>query len=138
MTVYTEYVIGSVFVEIYSTLDYVKSLEKKFRDLSIPSYKLKEFFTQKLKIFFNCEKSDKTLCLNQILEKTDLSYFIVFFVVKKEDSFNFMDVNYRRLGKETLEHFINRYESQLKSMTQLSLKPRNIEYIETVGFSYQK
>jgi hypothetical protein len=49
-----------------------------------------------------------------------------------------MDVNYRNLGKETLKHFIKRYDSQLKSMTQLSLKPRKIDYIETAGFSYQE
>ncbi|MEJ2241396.1 MAG: hypothetical protein P8Y18_04560 [Candidatus Bathyarchaeota archaeon] len=76
--------------------------------------------------------------LEKKFEKTDISYFIVFFIVKKEDSYSFMDVNYRRLGKETLEHFINRYESQLKSMTQLSLKPRNIEYVETIGYSYEQ
>jgi hypothetical protein len=127
-----------VFVEISSTTDYVKSLEEKFSGLSVPSYKLKEWFTKKLKIFFNCEKSDKTLCLDKILEKTNLSGFKVFLIVKQEGCIKLMDVNYRNLGKETLEHFINRYESQLKSMTQLSLKSRKTEYIETVGYSYQE
>jgi hypothetical protein len=125
-------------VKFFSSIDYVKSLEKKFSGLSVPSYKLKELFTKKLKIFFHCEKSDKSHCLYKILEKTDLTYFQVFFIAKTEESYKFMDVNYRNLGKETLEHFIKRYESQLKSMTQLSLKPRKIDYIETVGFSYQE
>jgi hypothetical protein len=125
-------------VEISSTTDYVKSLEEKFSGLSVPSYKLKEWFTKKLKIFFNCEKSDKTLCLDKILEKTNLSGFKVFLIVKQEGCIKLMDVNYRNLGKVTLEHFINRYESQLKSMTQLSLKSRKTEYIETVGYSYQE
>ena len=126
------------FVEISSTTDYKKSLEEKFNGLSVPSYKLKEWFTKKLKIFFHCKKPNKTFCLDQILEKTDIAFFTVFFIVKTEETYKFMDVNYRNLGKETLEHFIKRYESQLKSMTQLSLKPRKMEYVETVGYSYQK
>ena len=88
-------------------------------------------------IFFDCEKGDKMACLRHILEKTNIPYFAVFFIVKENATYGFMDVKYRKLGKETLEHFIKRYEQQLKSMTKMSLQPRKMEYVELVGFSYE-
>ena len=123
--------------EISLTVDYVKSLEEKHDGLSVPYYQLKEWFAKKQKIFFDCEKTDKLICLEPILEKTDFSAFKVFFVVKENGSYRFMDVRFRNLGKETLEHFIERYEHQLESMTKLSLQSRKIEYVETVGYSYE-
>jgi hypothetical protein len=123
--------------EISLTADYVKSLEEKNVGLSVPYYKLKEWFAKNKKIFFDCEKPDKSSCLQLILEKSDISAFKIFFIVKENESYRLMDVSFRNLGKETLEHFIERYERQLKSMTKLGLQSRKIEYVETVGYSYE-
>jgi hypothetical protein len=124
-------------LQVSLTTDYVKSLEEKYAGLSVPSYKLKEWFAKNKKVFFDCEKPDKSVCLELILGKIDISAFKVFFVVKENGSYRFMDVRFRSLGKETLGHFIGRYERQLESMTKLSLQSRNIEYVETVGYSYE-
>lgn len=119
------------------TNDYVKSLEKEFAGLSVPSYKLKEWFAKSTKIFFDCKKPNKSICLKHFLEKSDISAFTVFSIVRENEICSFMDVRFRNLGKETLKHFIERYEHQLKSMTKLSLQSRKIEYIKTVGYSYE-
>jgi hypothetical protein len=128
--------LGIVLV-ISSSTGYVKSLEEKFVGLSVPSYKLRKWFDKDKLIFFDCEKGDKSACLSHLLEKTNIPYFAVFFIVKENVTYSFMDVKYRNLGKETLEHFIKRYEQQLKSMTKMSLQPRKMEYVELVGFSYE-
>jgi hypothetical protein len=119
------------------TTDYVKALEEKYAGLSVPYYKLKEWFAKDKKTFFDCWEADKSVCLEAVLRKSSISAFKVFFVVKENGFYRFMDVLFRRLGKETLEHFIERYECQLESMTQLSFQSRKIEYVETVGYSYE-
>jgi hypothetical protein len=129
--------LGLLFLVISLSPVYVKSLEEKFVGLSVPSYKLKQWFDRDKTVFFDCEKADKSVCLRHILEKTDIPEFAVFFIVKENATYSFMDVKFRNLGTETLEHFIERYERQLKSMTKLSLQSRKIEYVEIVGFSYE-
>jgi len=47
-----------------------------------------------------------------------------------------MDIRYSNIGKESLEHFIKRYHSQLKPAGLMSLEAGGIEYIEYVGSSY--
>jgi hypothetical protein len=123
---------------IAPSIMYKKSLEKKYSGLSVPSYKLMEWYDDEKQVFFDCKKADKNACLAKILEKTDIPDFVVFFIAKENDAYTFMDVTYRNLGKETLNHFINRYEKQLMNMTKMSLQLRKIEYVQNVGFSYEQ
>jgi phosphopentomutase len=48
-----------------------------------------------------------------------------------------MDVNFRNVGTETLEHFINRYHQQLETMTKLSLQTASREYVTCLGHGYE-
>jgi len=126
-------------LEIMSASLYGKSLKKKYEDLEVPSYKLREWFSKTHKVFFDCEESDKSSCLELILKQTNLAAFVTFFVVREKlsGSYKFMDASFRNLGKETLKHFIRRYHEQLESMTKLGLGSRNIEYLECAGHSYE-
>lgn len=125
--------------EIVLTSSYVKSLKEKYDDLNIPNYKLKEWFSTTRKIFFDCENKDKNACLEQLLKRTDLDAFVIFFVVKESSgSYRFMDASFRNLGTETLEHFINRFHKQLEAMTRLGVQATGLEYMECVGHGYKE
>ena len=130
---------SSVSLEIVPANLYAKSLKEKYEDLEVPSYKLREWFSKTAKVFFDCEESDKSSCMELILKQRNLVAFVIFFVVrdKPSDSYKFMDASFRNLGKETLKHFIRRYHKQLESMTKLGLGSRGIEYVECVGYSYE-
>lgn len=124
--------------EIVPTSSYVKTLKEKYKSLDIPTYKLREWFLTTRKIFFDCESKDKNDCLERLLKRTDLEAFIIFFVVRESSgSFRFMDASFRNLGKETLEHFINRFHKQLEAMTRLGVQGTGMEYLECVGHSYK-
>jgi len=125
--------------EIVLTSSYVKSLKEKYKDLDIPVYKLKEWFSTSRQVFFDCENEDKNACLEQLLKRTDLEAFIILFVVRESSgSYRFMDASFGNLGTKTLEHFINRFHKQLEAMTMLGVQATGLEYIECVGHSYKK
>jgi len=125
--------------EIVPSNLYVKSLKEKYEDFEVPLYKLREWFSKTDKVFFDCEESDKSSCLEQIMKQRNFGAFVIFFVVREKSSgsYKFMDASFRNLGKETLKHFIRRYHGQLESMTKLGLGSRGIEYVECVGYSYE-
>jgi len=125
--------------EIMPSSLYVKSLKEKYEGLEVPFYKLREWFSKIDKVFFDCEKSDRSSCLELILKQRNFVAFVIFFVVREKPSgsYKFMDATFRNLGKETLKHFIRRYHEQLESMTKLGLGSRSIEYVECVGYSYE-
>ncbi len=130
--------VSAMSSEIVLTSSYVKALKEKYKDLGIPRYKLKEWFSASRQVFFDCENKDKNACLEQILKRTDLDAFIIFFVVKKSTgSYKFMDASFRNLGTETLEHFINRFHKQLEAMTKLGVQATGLEYMECIGHSYK-
>ncbi len=125
-------------LEIVPTSTYMEALEKKYRDLDIPIYKLREWFSTSRRIFFDCESRDKNACLEQLLERTDLEAFVIFFVVRESSgSYRFMDASFRNLGTETLEHFVNRFHKQLEAMTRLGVQATGLEYMECIGHSYR-
>jgi hypothetical protein len=125
--------------EIVPTSDYVKDLKEKYKDLDVPTYKLREWFSKSRQIFFDCENRDKNSCLEQLLKRTDLEAFIIFFMVKESSgSYRFMDTSFRNLGTETLEHFINRFHKQLEAMTKLGVQATGLEYMECIGHSYKE
>ena len=119
--------------------DYVSVLEKQRAGLKIPLYKLRRWFSNEQQVFFDCDADDKLSCLRDILVKPDLNTFIIYILAKDltTGGYSFMDVNFRNLGKETLEHFITRYHQQLESMTKLGLQTANREYAECIGHGYQ-
>ncbi len=123
------------------TTEYAKALEKKYKGLEVPTYKLRRWFSTSKKVFFDCEDSDKALCLKQILSRPDFPAFRIYLVVKSVTAggYSFMDVNFRNLGgKETLTHFMKRYHQQLETMTRLSLQGAGREYLDCVGHSYEE
>ncbi len=118
---------------------YVESLKEKYKDFEFPAYKLREWFSKSNQIFFDCKDQDKNACIEQLLKRTNLEAFTIFFVVKEPSGeYRFMDASFRNLGTETLEHFISRYHQQLESMTRLSIQTIGLEYIECIGHGYQE
>jgi len=124
--------------EIVLANAYVESLKEKYKDFDFPAYKLREWFSKSNQIFFDCKDQDKNTCLEQLLKRTNLEAFTIFFVVREpSNEYRFMDASFRNLGTETLEHFISRYHQQLESMTRLSIQTIGLEYIECIGHGYQ-
>ena len=125
--------------KIVSTNEHVSILEEKYQGLKIPGYKLRKWFSDERQVFFDCEAIDKEACVREIMTKPDLSAFIIYLLVKDTStgSYSFMDVNFRNMGTETLEHFINRYHQQLETMTKLSLQTASREYVACLGHGYE-
>jgi hypothetical protein len=124
--------------EIVLANAYVESLKEKYKGFDFPAYKLREWFSKSNQIFFDCKDQDKNACMVQLLKRTNLEAFTIFFVVKEPSGeYRFMDASFRNLGTETLEHFISRYHQQLESMTRLSIQTIGLEYIECIGHGYQ-
>jgi len=129
---------GIVSTEIISANTYVQSLKEKFGRLDIPAYKLRAWFSTNHRVFFDCESQDKVSCLETLLEQRNFEAFTIFFVVKEPGgAFKFMDASFKNIGKETLEHFINRFHKQLEPMTMLSVQTAGLKYVECIGHSYE-
>jgi hypothetical protein len=128
-----------IMPKIIPTSEQVAFLEERYEGLKIPTYRLKKWSSSDQKIFFDCKDSDEAHCLEQILSNADFPDFIIYWIVKDaEKSYEFMDVSFRNLGKETLERFIARYHQQLEAMTKLSLQTVGREFVECPGHSYQE
>jgi hypothetical protein len=125
--------------KIIFTDEQVRILEEKYKGLKIPLYKFRKWFSDEQQVFFDCDAPDKEACLREVMTKPDLSAFIIYLLVKDASTgnYSFMDVNFRNLGKETLEHFMNRYHQQLETMTKLSLQTASREYVACLGHSYE-
>ncbi|HKZ95190.1 MAG TPA: hypothetical protein VJ249_11530 [Candidatus Bathyarchaeia archaeon] len=123
--------------EIALAQDYVESLKQKYPSLDFPEYKLRQWYSKAHQVFFDCKESDKQGCLQSALRKTDYAAFAIFFVAKDQSgAYRLTDASFRNLGTETLEHFMQRFHSQLESMTKLGIQATGMEYIECVGHSY--
>ncbi len=126
-----------MIAEIITTGDYVKQLKGKFSGLDIPMYKLRALCSTKDQVFFDCETSDKVSCLETILKQKIFDAFTVFIIVKEPSgSFKFMDLSFKNIGNEKLEHFIDRFHRTLEPSTKLSLQIAGLEYVECIGHSY--
>lgn len=125
---------------IIPATDYGNSLEEKYKGLKVPIYKLRKWFSSEHKVFFDCESGDKESCLHELLIKPDFPAFVIYLIVKDvvSSGYSFVDVSFRNLGKETLEHFINRYHQQLETMTKLSLQGAGREYVDCPGHGYEE
>jgi hypothetical protein len=125
--------------KIISTGEHVSILEENYKGLKIPVYKLRKWFSDEQQVFFDCDAVDKEACLREVMTKPNLSAFIIYLLTKdiSTGNYSFMDANFRNLGKETLDHFINRYHQQLETMTKLSLQTASREYVACLGHSYK-
>lgn len=125
--------------EIISNEDALEPIQEEFESLEVPLYKFRGFFSEDKQVFFDCENSETLQCLNENLKRRDHDYFIVFLLVKNIESGKLlvMDVRYANIGGETLEHFIDRYNSHLKPSSIMSLEAGGKELIRYLGYSYE-
>lgn len=123
--------------EIVPAQEYVELLKQKYPGLDFPAYKLKQFYSKAYQVFLDCAEPDKEDCLQKVLKNSGYVAFTIFFVAKEQSrKYRLLDASFRNLGTETLERFINRFHSQLESMTRLGMQATGLEYIECVGHSY--
>jgi hypothetical protein len=125
--------------EIVSSEDSLKSIQDEFEDLNIPYYKFRNFFSVNERVFFECEEGETFQCLYVNLKRKDHDYFVVFLLVEDIDSGELlvMDVRFPNIGGESLEHFIDRYDSQLKTSGVMSLEASGKELMNVLGYSYE-
>ena len=117
--------------------DVFEEIQKRLGEIDIPRYKFRNFFSSEYKIFFDCEK-DPLECLEPILGYENYQRFVVYFIVRDEQgNLSVMDVSFSNPGKETIEHFIRRYPTQLKPANAMALQLSGREYLEYLGTSYE-
>ena len=117
--------------------NYVKHIKEKFRVLDVPMYKLRVLYSTKDQVFFDCESQDHVSCLETILRQRIFDAFTVFIVTKEPGgSFKFMDLSFKNIGNEKLQHFIDRFHKTLEPSTKLSIQIAGLEYVECIGHSY--
>lgn len=126
--------------EIVSRETLVELLREEFGSIEIPSYKFRKFYSRDKQVLFDCERGDTYACLDQVLHNETHAFFVVFLVIrdKESGSLRVMDVSFPNIGKETLEHFIKRYHSQLKPSSIIGLEASRKEYVKYLGCSYEK
>lgn len=118
----------------------VEWLREEFGDIVIPAYKFRRLFSRTGQIFFDCEGEDNEACLDRALHGKNHAFFTVFFVIRDKESgtLQVMDVSFPNIGRETLEHFIKRYHSQLKPSNIMGLEASGREYVKYIGCSYEE
>lgn len=125
--------------EILATEQYVQQLHARFSSLKVPVYKLKSWYSITHHVFFDCAGSDALACLDTILKQPHFHGFTVFVVVKDpQDTWQMMDIHFRNIGSENLEHFIPRFHAALEPATKLSLQLAGSKYITCIGYSYSE
>ena len=115
---------------------YVKETERRFPGLEIQAYRLRDYYSDEYKLFFDCE-GDPDKCIKEALEYSFHVKYVTYLVVKKGEAFEFMSVAYRNPAVESLEHFIGRYETTIKPSLVMTLVGSDKEFVELLGFSYE-
>ena len=115
---------------------YVKETEKRFPGLEVQAYRLRDYYSDEHKLFFDCE-GDPDECIKEALEYSFHVKYVTFLVVKRGDRLEFMSVAYRNPAVESLEHFMGRYETTIKPSLVMTLVGSDKEFIELLGFSYE-
>lgn len=117
----------------------LKSIQEEFESLNIPDYKFRNFFSEDKRVFFDCDEGETIQCLDLKLKRKDHDSFVVFLLVKDRESGKLlvMDVMFPNIGGESLEHFIDRYDSQLKTSGVMSLEASGKELMTILGYSYE-
>jgi hypothetical protein len=128
--------------ETVSTIDYLKELEEQYRGLRYKKDDVKPWLSRTKNVLFDCDtKEDKDRCLERALTREDCEEFTVVSIVKEigEDGKTLysLDVSrFKRIGRENLHSFINRFEKNLKESFVLSMQLLNRQQIRLIGFSY--
>lgn len=128
--------------DIVPTSDYMKEIAKRYVNLSYDPAIFKAWFTKAKKIFFQCsETKNEEVCLKKVLARQNFEEFVIISVIKEaddagKDSYSVDESRFKRLGKETLEAFINRYQKNLQEPVALSMQLFNKQQMEVIGFSY--
>jgi len=128
--------------DIIPASDYVKEIASRFVGLRFDLGSFKAFFTRTKKIFFQCaETIDDESCLRKVLARQDFEEFVIISVIKETDesgkeSFSVDESRFKRIGKENIEAFINRYQKNLQEPMALSMQLFNKQQMEVIGFTY--
>lgn len=125
--------------DIVQSQNMLESIQEELESFEIPYYKFHRLYSKKKKVFFNCQNNGTIQCLNANLKREDHDYFIVFLLVKNigSDKPFVMDVRFPNISRESLEHFIDRYNSQLKSSNIMNLEASGKTLIRYLGYSYE-
>ena len=123
-------------VVILSREEYVKETEKRFPGLEIQAYRLRDYYSDDHKLFFDCEGDPET-CIKEALEYSFHVKYVTFFVIKKGEAYEFMSVAYRNPAVESLEHFMGRYDTTIKPSLVMTLVGSDKGFVELLGFSYE-
>ena len=125
--------------EIITSARYVHQLQERFRNLEVPTYKLKKLYSPTHQVFFDCEQQNYDACLETVLKEQQLQGFTVFIVMKEPTgAVKVRDIHFKNIGGETLEHFIKRFHTALEPSTKLSMQIAGSEYLVCIGHSYSK
>lgn len=112
--------------EIISTVDVLKELEKRYPGLQDYAGTIKPMFSKTQRIFFQCGKTeDNNACLKRLLSRQDFEEFIIISVVKEtgdggKSTYSIDESRFKRMGRETIEGFINRYQKNLTEPVRLA------------------
>ena len=121
---------------IISKNEFVNVMRERFPELKIHAYKLRDYYSGKSKLFFDCE-GDLDKFVKKTLEYAFHQRYVTYIVIKKADRFEFQSISYRNPAVESLEHFIGRYESTIKPSLAMTLVGSDKEFVELLGFSYE-
>jgi hypothetical protein len=128
--------------DIVSTPDYLKELAERYSDLRYDPSSIKPWFAKMKRIFFQCGPAEnKDACLKKTLGRQDFEEFVIISVIKEgeetgQPNFLIDEARFKRLGKENIEGFINRYQKNLREPVALSMQLFNRQQMEVIGFSY--
>ncbi len=128
--------------DIILSADYLSELTKRYENLRYDPGTMKTWFAKTKKIFFQCGKADDNeVCLKKITSRQDFEEFIIVSVIKEtdeagKDSYSIDESRFKRLGKENIEAFINRYQKNLQEPMALSMQLFNKQQMEVIGFTY--
>lgn len=129
--------------DITKSSTFLDALHERYEHLEIPEYKFREWHSKKEGIFFDCKGEDLKKCLEEAMTREDYPYFKGYILVKEDDDdddddYTIMDVSYPNIGNMSLRRWLERYHSQLKPASVMSLVGAGKEYEEYLGASYEE
>jgi hypothetical protein len=128
--------------EIVTTIDYLKELKERYPGFRYEKDIVKPWISLTKKVLFDCAKTDdKRECLEKALARQDCEEFTVVSIIKEtsengETFYSIDESRYKRLGRENLRTFIERFEKVLKEPFALSMQLFGKQQVELIGFSY--
>lgn len=118
--------------------EYLESLNTKYPGIEVPFYKFREWYSTKERFFFDCKENSLKTCLKNRIEFESFSYFRVFFIVKKRDTYMIKDIIYPNIAERNLKSWVLGYEKNLKSSTIMSINASGVYFVDELGYSYNE